>query len=48
MELEKAQRVDYQEKVHYEAEASVDHIKKVTLAERHKMEGLIKTEINLL
>jgi hypothetical protein len=34
--------------VQYEAEASIDHIKRVTVAERQKMEGLLKTEIALL
>lgn len=42
------QRDDYQEKVHYEAEASIALIKQVSITERNKLESLLKTEITLL
>lgn len=46
--MEKGQREGYQERVYYEAEENIDHIRKVSLSERQKLEILLKSELALV
>ena len=48
VEREKVSKDDYQEKLHYEAESNIAHIKELSIKERTKLEELLKAELSVM